>query len=225
MIKTKTKPNRKNKRRSTKRETTRFALHHPSPQASLGAVGFPLKLRTTLKYVDTVSLTLGAGSVSTRQFSCNGLFDPDITSTGHQPCYFDNLTAIYDHYTVFSSRVKFTLLSLTGTGINASLYVDDDTTTTTFAAQSAEQGTGVSLMQVLTTPAKSLTMTWDAKQYFGGDIFDNDNLQGTASANPTEQSYFTLTVTDLTGIAWSYYLLVELEYDAIWDELKTQPLN
>jgi hypothetical protein len=224
MIKNKTKPNRKN-RKSLKRETTRFTLHRPSPMASLGSVGFPLKLRTTLKYVDTISLTISAGTVSTRQFSCNGLWDPDITGTGHQPCYFDNLGAIYDHYTVMSSRIKFTLLALTGSGLVASLYVEDDTSTTSFVPQSAEQGTGISLMQVLTTPAKSFSLTWDAKQYFGGDILDNDNLQGTVTGNPAEQSYFTLSVSDLTGIAWSYYFTVEIEYDAIWDELKTQPLN
>ena len=36
------------------------------------------------------------------------MFHPDKSSVGHQPMYFDQLQAIYDHFTVINSRIKVT---------------------------------------------------------------------------------------------------------------------
>lgn len=193
----------------------------PSSLSSAGMKGFPKKLKFIHKYAELASFTAGAGTTSTRLFSCNGLFDPDITATGHQPSYFDTLTSIYDHYTVFRSSIRVQVLPSTNS-LQVGLYIDDDTTTASFVQQAAEQGTGV--LGVLTSQAARplvLRRTWNAKEYFGGDIFDNDNLQGTSSANPTEQSYFVLSVNSFDGLAFAYNVAYEIVYEAVWDELKT----
>lgn len=197
----------------------------PSPFVSIGMKGFPKKLKFIHKYADFATFSAGAGATSIRQFSCNGLYDPDITSTGHQPSYFDNLTAIYDHYTVFRSTFRVRILPSTNV-LQVGLYVEDDVTAVSFAQQAAEQGTGTLgvLAQTAVRPLV-LTKTWNAKEYFGGDIFDNDNLQGTSSANPTEQSYFTLAVNSFDSLTFSYNISYEIVYEAVWDELKTMPIN
>lgn len=194
--------------------------------ASAGMRGFPKKLKFIHKYVDSLGVQVSAGVQSIRQFSCNGLYDPDITSTGHQPIYFDNLTALYDHYTVFRSTITFRIALIQGGGASAALYVDDDTTTAAFAPQAAEQGTGtLNLVPYPTYKPVVLSKTWNAKEYFGGDIFDNDALSGSSAANPLEQSYFTLVLGSFDNLQFQYNLTVQIVYEAVWDELKTVGLS
>lgn len=178
---------------------------------------------TTVTYVTTYGATAAIGSIASRIYSANGLFDPDISGVGHQPMYFDQLMAIYDHYTVFRSRIKVEFVASGNTALVV-LYIDDDTSIATSSEQAAEQVTAQHKVS-LTTAARPtvFTRTWDAKEFFGGDIFDNDNLQGTAAANPTEQSYFILLWSALdTGVSAGGYINVTIEYDAVFDELKTQ---
>lgn len=192
----------------------------PSTLGTLGPQGFPKKLRAVHKYVESLSFTAGTPS-DVRQFSCNGLYDPNITGTGHQPLYFDQLSGIYNHYTVFRSTCTY-LVMVTSVPCLVSHYIEDDTTVST-GTQSAEMSTStVTVHSNLAVRPTRLTRTWNGKQFFGGDLFDNDLLGGTAAANPSEQMYFTFNVTALDGVTIpSYSILVEVLYEAVWDELKT----
>lgn len=192
----------------------------PATTMSLGPQGFPKKLRVVHKYVESLTFTAGTPS-DVRQFTCNGLYDPNITGTGHQPLYFDQLSGIYNHYTVFKSTCTYKVI-LTSVPCLVSHYIEDDTTVST-GSQSAEMSTSTATVHSnLAVRPTNLTRTWVAKQFFGGDIFDNDLLTGSASANPTEQMYFTFNVTAMDGVTNpSYSVLVEVLYEAVWDELKT----
>ncbi len=184
-------------------------------------LGFPRKLRAKHIYTEPVTLTQGAGTTGTYQWSCNGLYDPNITSTGTQPLYFDQLSAIYDHYTCFLSKI--TLKVISDKNIRYALYIDDDTSTASTVQQASQQTGAISGMHCATAVVPSfLTRTWDGKKYFGGNLMDNDNLQGNIGANPTEQSYFTLLVSGVDPlVAYNVDIFVDLEFDVVWDELKT----
>lgn len=75
-----------------------------------------LKVRTVLNYQTSISLNptanvLNATGTNVYQFSSNGLFDPDITGTGHQPMYFDNYSAVYKRYRVVKSAITVTVVN------------------------------------------------------------------------------------------------------------------
>lgn len=81
-----------------------------------------LKDKTTahLRYVDTVAVDAGSAGISSHVFSANGLFDPDVTSSGHQPLMYDEYSLLYGQYRVLSSKVKVTpLMTTTGTIVPA----------------------------------------------------------------------------------------------------------
>lgn len=184
--------------------------------------GFPTKMKMTHKYADVFTSNAATGTLGSATFSANGMFDPDITGTGHQPMFFDTMSAIYDHYTVFASKIIMKFL-VTSTA-NFVLYVDDDTTTATSMAIAIEQPSATHIVaSALAAKQNVVTKSWNAKQYFGGDIYDNDNLQGTAAANPVEQSYYVYKWQEVT-LTQSVQIQVQLEiyYEAVWDELKTQ---
>jgi len=188
--------------------------------------GLPSKLLVVHRYSESVAPTSTTGVPFTYQFSCNGMFDPNITGTGHQPYEFDQLNGIYNHYTVLKSKITVWIgtehanqaqQSLTG------VYIEDDTTVTPAATYGAlcEQSTGKWKPYVVTNQPNKFVIFWDAKKAFGGDILDNDDLQGTGAANPVEQQFFTIWAGDATGsTTTSYEVHVDIEYTAMWEELK-----
>lgn len=145
------------------------------------------------------------------------MYDPDITGVGHQPLYFDNMTALYRHYTVLSSRIKVWAQSNTQ-GCQMAIYIDDDTTPILTPTQIMEQPSAVSRMIPHGGDVAVLTKAWNARQAFGGNTMDNDELQGSSSANPFEQQTFVTCFTSLAANATITYY-VEIEYTAVWDEL------
>lgn len=186
--------------------------------------GFPKKLTMTHKYNDVgLTLTSIIGSLGRYQIKCNGMFDPNFTGTGHQPMYFDQMAALYDHFHVIGSKIKVTLVPTTpDVAYACGLMINDDITSpTTFAAIAenssgkARYGTGQLQKPIVFSKA------WSAKKTFGGSIMANDSLKGTPTADPTELSFFDIYVKSLDAATTSsFYLNVEVSYIAVWTELK-----
>lgn len=145
--------------------------------------------------------------------------------------YFDNLAAIYRHYTVIGSKIVVKLVPFEAEQAPGELvvFISDagGDSILSFPEEAAEQ-TSASSRLIPATVDRPIIVTkkWSAKKTFGGSILGNDNLQGTASASPAEQSYFTLCVAAADGSAQvRYYVQVYLEYITIWDELSPQLQN
>jgi len=182
----------------------------------------PLRLMNTVKYVEELQVATDATGFGYHQISANGLYDPNLALGGHQPMYFDQLTALYNHYHVMKSKIKITAIR-TGTNSNCImvLYLDDDTVVNATNAETMAERPGAKLVSCwpATGNLGKLTATFDAKAMFGGDIYDNDTLKGTSSANPSEQSVWTIGFNANTSSNVDF--LVEIEYTVVWSELKT----
>lgn len=64
-------------------------------------------MRTSLRYSDAYVLqSTGALPLTTYSLQPNNLFDVDVTAAGHQPLYFDQLSAIYNNYRVRSAKAR-----------------------------------------------------------------------------------------------------------------------
>lgn len=209
--------------RTSKKARSRFGI--PRSLRLPTNSGFPKQLKIRHRYHTTVTSTSVAGAPAVYLFSCNGLFDPDISSTGHQPMYFDQVAALYNHYNVISSKITVKFAPGSATVNVIGIYIEDDTTVTPTSADAmCEQPSGVSsLLLAGAGPSEVVTLTkkWSAQSAFGASPLQNDNLQGSSGANPSEQQYFTIFQADsqLTN-ASTVIFSVMLEYDAIWDELK-----
>jgi len=116
----------------TKRRFTKKArLSVPRNVVSTGT-GFPKKLIMNHKYTETVNVNNTTGLFNTYVMSCNGLFDPNITGTGRQPLYFDQLTALYNHYVVIGSKCtfKFTPAAVTSQCLRVACFIEDGASVT-----------------------------------------------------------------------------------------------
>lgn len=185
-------------------------------------LAFPMQLQNQVTYVDTVSRSNTAGAFTNWQFSANGLYDPDITGTGGQPLYFDQLMAVYNHYTVISSFIQVTVTNSAGVGARVGLYIDDDTSVvSTMDSLWQRPGAKMDAGNLASSKNAKLTAGWNAKTVFSGDPLGNSALQGNVGANPTEQSLFVLGFDDPTGTDSTNLISVKVTYNVVWSELKT----
>lgn len=190
--------------------------------------GFPQRLYIKQRYVENVGVTSTTGSVAAYKWRANGMFDPNFTGTGHQPMYFDVCATVYNHFTVIKSYAKFSFVPLSATTVPTAISscLDDDTSSPATTAAMGESSKGT--IKVATPAPTDPIITYcnfSAREAFGGDPLSNDNLQGTVSADPTEQMVFIAAVEGLNLSTQSWNIQAEITYYAVWDELRTQELN
>lgn len=185
---------------------------------------FGLRTRRTLRYEDSVAFT-GSTSVSGYVFSANGLYDPNVTGTGHQPMFFDQMMTLFEHYTVLKAR-----LSCHVTNVHASqmckfgVIVGADVTSFSSNYQ-VNMETGLMTYATLSPNASANSMatlyqTVDLTK-FGGmqQVLDVTEMRGTVAANPTEQSYIILMLWNPQNSTVPSVLMdVIIEYDAVFTE-------
>ena len=70
------------------------------------------------------------------------------------------------------------------------------------------------------TDTIKMSRSWSAKKFFGGSVLANTNLQGTVSTNPAEQSYYDVGLQSTRGNTVAVAIRVNIEYTAVWRELK-----
>jgi len=200
-----------------------------SPSANFNNVragqGFPKKLTMTHRWRQIIAVNTGAaGARADYVFRANGMYDPSVTGGTHQPYYFTQLSAIYNHFTVIGSKIKVHIKksdASTTVPTFCNLMINDDSTVTPamlalMEHPSAKHGLVQGYDQTLV-----LTNKWSAKKTFGGSVLGNDNLQGSGSADPTEQSCYVLSLdSSINSTQTSVDLLVEIDYIAVWEELK-----
>lgn len=176
------------------------------------------KVTTTLKYVHIGQLNPGAvGVPATYVFTANGLFDPDITSGGHQPRGFDELKNLFDHYYVTSSTIKLSVMASTAqAGAICGISLQDDATPEADMITAMENR--ICSYKPLAYGNGSITVNlgFNSKSFF--DINDRQ-LYGTSSSNPSDQAYYVVFAqptyaTDLAAIDF----MVEIQYTVTFSE-------
>jgi len=194
---------------------------------------FPVRVQKKLPYFEPAfTLTGTAGVISQYVFSANGVYDPNITGTGHQPLGFDTMMLYYEHYTVVGSRI-----TVTGAG--------NGTQPATFAICLAPDTTSLALPEVVenglivmkTIDGRAtygsgerighLSLSCDVAKYFGrkskADLIDDAQMAGTVAAQPGEQVYFVVLAWGFSGFTdnSAVNLTAIIEYDVVfWEPRK-----
>lgn len=204
--------------------------------AEMGA--HPLKdhWRTKLRYVQTNAYTTGAaGIMGTQQvYSLNSLYDPDQTSTGHQPYLFDQYAGLYAKYRV--DAVKVNMLWSTVGNANADMM-------TAYCLQPSQGGislTGLGIdrcaeIQSVTTGLVSPsgnTRTMEQSFYIPlhkiegiskKKYQDEDAYSALCTADPASQCQLSVDVGSPSGVAGEACICqVTLDYYCTFFERKVQ---
>lgn len=187
------------------------------------------KFKRTLRYYEkNLGINPGlSGILASYTFSANGLYDPNITGTGHQPMGFDQLMQFYNHYTVIGSRIKATFVNVDSTyDCIVGIYKGSASSITTVDVNELiEQGDVVyTNLNRLTESGNScdLVQSVGVGKYMGRhSILSEDDFRGTTTANPAEQVYFHCWAAPIANADMSpLYLNVEIEYITVFTEPK-----
>jgi hypothetical protein len=201
----------------------------------LPLLGNQFENRKMLYYEYQQTLTGAAGILDTHYYSANGIFDPDITGTGHQPIGFDQAMLFYEQFVVFRSTCTVTFYSNTaGVGVRCGVFLNPDTSNPSIygimengymasdvvaGTTSANSGVGYHLI-------KKVSLSCDSVAFFDSKTRKlhamRDSLSGTAAANPAEQVYFGIfTHNFVSATTYEVFFDVELSYDArFWEPRK-----
>jgi len=116
--------NNKNKNKKNNNSRRRQPVGIDRNRALISAYGnvrqnqlnfLPPWIEAPMRYSDIFSITVAGGLSAEYIYRANSLFDPDRTSTGHQPLGFDTMAQAYSHYRVdrLEWYIEFPSLSLT----------------------------------------------------------------------------------------------------------------
>jgi len=190
---------------------------------------FPQRLRRTLRYVDWVNLTSTSGGQAYYQFRANSLFDPDLSGTGHQPRFFDQLCASvgpYQTYRVHGISARLVFLP-TGAPWAVSAGFTD---LSTISYGISGDGIGLSYaefpgwigMIIPQSYATPHTMTLKATIAQINNVPEQsvrleDNYAAAYNANPVDTCYLNI-VGNTYGATSTIYVGVFLEFDVTFED-------
>lgn len=194
----------------------------------------PLKYKFSTRYVETQgTLNSPPGTLAQYMYSANGLYDPDISGTGHQPIGFDQMMQFYNHYTVIACKIKVMIYNDSDSNdVIVALDLNDNTPSAPNMStliengsvkwrRLARQGNDGSQIQ---NPRSSCVLSKGVsiRKYFSRKVMSSDQLRGNAGSNPNDQVYFKIYVGNAMGSAdaVSIRFTVQLDYIAILSEPK-----
>lgn len=190
---------------------------------SLG-FGFPKIVKMRHRYFENVTLVSSAGVPAFQRFRANGMYDPNQTGVGHQPLYYDQMTPIYNHWKVIGAKISVQFIPTASTTVPqfVGIIADDDTSTSVDINTLNEQpDTRRKQIAFNNNRPVRITHTYSAKKVYGPSVMGNNRLEGDATADPTEQFYFTLYNCPVDGsTAVGVSALVTIDYIAVWTEQK-----
>lgn len=215
-------------RKSKSRRSKKYRKYPMYKSAGNFNTPLPQSQRAVHRYSAYFNLDPGSGGTLAKYvFSANGMYDPDITGTGHQPMGFDQLAILYNHYCVVGSKITAKVFNYdTGqTQIAGVTLLDTASGFTGDVHQYIEQGHSkyVILGRQNADLSKSVSKTFSAKKFFHkSKPMDEDDLAGTALANPAEEAFYHLVAAPIGAVDTApVQVLVLIEYTAIWTEPKT----
>ena len=204
----------------------RYRKKKQGPKRSL----IPTKQKLKFTYATQFSANSGVGTCDEYVFSANGLYDCDVSGTGHQAMLFDQyIGVLYNHYTVIGSKITVYFANTdTGHSQICGVRLSDRATEVTNSMQLLENEGGVYKLygpNIGSGNSSPCTMKCNPPRYLSSSkgALSNDQLRGDQTANPSEQAYWHVFCMADDGVsdAGAVNCTVVIEYIAIL----TEPIN
>lgn len=158
--------------------------------------------------MDYVSAGIPLASTSGTQqiytHSCNNIFDPNVTGTGHQPYGHDEYATYYNQYQVLGAKIVTSCRwSAPPTGSDVphvcfSVMDSDTTAPTTLATKMERYAKSYKILKPDTNAVVTFTDYWSAKKWFKlKDVADQHQTIATFGGAPIKTAYHNLIVQPL----------------------------
>lgn len=224
--------------RASKRQRFAFkSAARNSTRSKLSALTGPLghKVRTKLRYVETVTSATTAGTSTRYLLNTNSCNDPNAGIGGHQPMGYDQYSPLYQHYTVLSADVKVTFVphnTNNGDGttwICADLVPNSGSNKASFSAlMEPNSSNGVPVGAFNTKSQVSFRRYIDNAKFLGmtrSQYIAADENRALTASNPVEDIILMIymSASDDTSATQGGEIIIEVMYDVIFSE--PQPIG
>jgi len=187
--------------------------------------GFPDQLRCVLKYKENGVLFTGSTTPAAQVYRLNSLFDPNLTGTGHQPNYYDQLTAVYQQYCVTAAKMTCTIFN-EGTVEVTSVLVYSDVNVSTQSVENLQEARWAAIanngLQNSGSSVRKLTLpTASIANIMGERNLNSDpNIYTGTGTNPTDPCYGIFKMAGVDGVTTTKVIVnFEILFDCIFKEL------
>lgn len=180
---------------------------------------FAARTIRSLRYSDVFQLTTTAGAVATYVFAANGLYDPNVTGTGHQPMGFDQLMLFYNHYSV--AKAKFYLVATNASSVPCQIVIRQDASATPITVIDRILEIGANSYTHLdaaasTNAQKELKLSIDIAKVQGisrSALTADSTLRGDSASNPAELTYAHVQLFSAAGFTATvnFDIIIEME--------------
>lgn len=185
-----------------------------------------------MKYYEGSGIYISPGTfpaAANYYFSCNSIYDPNRTGTGHQPRGHDELANIYATYVVIYSEIHVTWQpnKLEDGGIACALSITPDTSSGPSTLNDMTEGRSAKFVTWHTdstnTKIRRQRMKWSLKHMRGSKKLPSRTNFG---SNPADEEYFCLSYagTDSTR-GYGMYPDVFIKYVVVCAQPKFLPVS
>jgi len=188
-----------------------------SKLSSAQAIGIPQTQRVLMRYSETFTVVSTTGVLGSYKFAANGLYDPNLSVSGHQPYGFDQWMSFYSKATVLKSRIDMEV-GCTGsdsTLVGVAFAVSDPTSVLGGSAEALVEGN---------RGTAGLCVDYAAPRHFEAvyslNTVDPDHdpaaQWNTTGANPTNTNVYFIHVqcADFTSTSTAFISAV-IEYEVL----------
>ncbi len=208
-------------------------LANMGPGFALLNAPVPPQRRVLFKYCDTISLTSSSLTVRTTgnqyEFKINSCYDPDFTSTGHQPYMWDQFAALYGRYRVDAVDVQIDVIPSPSTSHCVCVLAQGPSGGWSLDGRpmaSLVENTKVRNVVALANAVKEHTLRFhvDIEELIGipkGALAMNLNEYSSLTSNtPSRACYLNLATSCYAGTSETIQVMVTLvQHVTLWDPI------
>lgn len=216
------KPTEERKKKAMKSRAYSFSKNNKPMWAPLKA-SQPFSMKYFEHFDAATSTTIPAVYV----FSLNGMYDPNITSTGHQPRGFDQIMAMYTGYCVKNATIRASVCNKSDFPSIIGIHIAGIPTPYTTVRQYIEAANTHYKIQGF-AGAETLEVYYSANiASFAGKKDDMDaDLIGDTGANPDVQVYAHVFMHSIDySTTWTGYFNAEITYQGVAIEQTVPPIS
>jgi len=191
-------------------------------------LGVPDSIKTVLSYADSFAISPGA-QAGTYVFRGNSLYDPDYTSTGDQPYYYDELQRMYSRYRVFASKLTVSVMNNVGTSpVQITIVPSSEVFTLGLTTHPLEypRAKPAKLLGVAGYNTTSVSQRISTREILGlkdKQVLDED-FSALTGANPASIWYWMISAYDIQAANVSVAVQVKLQYECeLYDRVTVDP--
>jgi hypothetical protein len=162
-------------------------------------------------------------------FSLNGLYDPYLSGTGHQPYGFDEFAALYGRYKVVMADVTVSAFPASGNEAFVHAIVQGPNGGKTLTSAVTQEVMEIPQVITMAVPSSLKSAATFKRRVYFPDVIGMSKLEFDAAievytadtnANPAKGIFLNVALSDSTGSSAAHVLEVRIDYHVDWFDRK-----